>query len=83
MNEVITHEEWLAELERVSALRRPDDPGWTVAEWATQMNCSNKLAGERLKLAKASGRLCHGKRAAESLNGRRIWSDVYSLRPVE
>jgi predicted transcriptional regulator of viral defense system len=76
---VITHESWLDELTRLSALSAKNDEGLTLAEWAEKLGFSRDRMRATLGSAKAQGWLIIGHRTTESLDGRRHLTPVYRI----
>lgn len=75
MNE-ITHEELLAEIERVEKSRAD---GATVSELVEQTGRSRSMILARLKAAAKEGRLVVGRKIVHSIDGRPLWSPCYRI----
>lgn len=75
MNE-ITHEELLAEVERVE---NGHDDGATVTELAEHTGRSRLVILNRLKAAAKEGRLVVGRRVIRSIDGRPLWAPCYKI----
>ena len=75
MNE-ITHEELLAEIERIES---GNQDGATVTELAEQTGRSRDVILSRLKLAAKEGRLIVGRKVIRSIDGRPAWAPCYKI----
>jgi hypothetical protein len=75
MNE-ITHEELLAEIERVE---NGQADGATVSELVEQTGRSRPMILARLKAAAKEGRLVVGRKIVPSIDGRPMWSPCYKI----
>lgn len=72
----IALEEWLAEMQRLSAR---SDEGLTAMEWAAEMGVSHGLILQQLKLAQGKGWLKVGRRQTTTLDGKPHLSPVYQI----
>lgn len=79
MNQEISHEEWLSELERLGSFLE-SGPGMTLAEIAIEVKHSREWVRRRLAELQQQNRLLMSKRQAIAISGIRIWIPVYRLR---
>lgn len=78
----MTSEEMIAELEAILQAQ-PDPEGYyTAKEWADILGVSQRIANERLWVAKRAGRLGHVRVKREGLNGKLMPSDAYRILPA-
>ena len=80
MASAITHDELLAEIERISAEGAEGADGATVAEIIAQTGLSALVVRDRLRKAKARGKLIIGRKPVQSLDGRMLWAPCYTIR---
>lgn len=80
MSTTITVDEWLAEMERLTAAKRSDD-GLTAEELAEAAGCTVKKMRERLRKVAAAGRLVVGTKLITRIDGRPNPVPAYRLRP--
>ena len=73
---VITHEELLAEIERIE---NGNQDGATVTELAEQTCRSRAVILSRLKVAAKEGRLIVGRKVIHSIDGRPSWAPCYKI----
>lgn len=78
----IKENEWLSELEKLSASNKNDE-GLTTKEWAVKLGLSEKVASERLQAAHNRGRLKLGHRSIVRRDGRPNQVPVYSIIPAK
>ena len=76
---VITHESWLDELTRLSALSARNDEGLTMAEWATKLGFSRDKTRAALHAAHQHGWLIEGQRTFRRLGGGNAITPVYRI----
>jgi hypothetical protein len=74
----ITREEWLAELELVSA--RKSDAGLTAEQLQDLWDCCPNTARRRLRLLGRQGRLVVGRTYRRDLTGRVLPVPVYRIK---
>lgn len=78
----IKEDEWVRELERLSA-RGKDDEGLTTGEWAERLGTSVQLTLRKLNAAHKQGRIKRGTREIVRLDGKRNQTPVYSIIPAK
>jgi len=78
----IEKNDWLAEMERLTA-KHKNDGGWTTREWAVKLGLSEKTAAERLRKIHDQGRLKLGHRSHIRMDGKPCLVPVYSIIPAK
>ena len=76
MSDAIHTDEWLAELQRLSAR---SDEGQSLAELSEAAGVADKTMLVRIKKAMKMGWVTVGRRAATSVIGRGCWTPVYRI----
>jgi hypothetical protein len=72
----ITHEELLAEIERIEGGQQD---GATVTELVEQTGRSREVILGKLKIAAREGRLVVGRKSVRSIDGRPLWAPCYKV----
>ena len=71
----ITTEEWIAELEKLSA--RSGDQGMSIEELSRATRLGRDAMRDHMKRLMGMGRLRSGRRPSMSIDGRPCWTPVY------